>query len=395
MSRRRRSAALTATVASALLVTACGQTASPTPAGSRASKPAQQSLATSVQTSSRTWAVLVLGDSPNRANDFWQLLARPTPGGSWRLVTPPGVASNGGLIAAPTGPNSLLAGFLPSQELLFTPLATTNNAGATWSSGVLSAKLASTPDSLATDPGTTKMLALLADNTLRESTNGGKTWTTIATTHALTATQAGRRCGLTHLTGTAFTPAGDPMLTGDCTSNGQPGIFTLTSGTWQPSGPDVPTSQPATTVSISTVSISTVSVTPGASVTHALLETGTGSAASLTAASYTGDPARWTLSHPFPVGSARVLSVSTSSNGEVTVLLAGRRGLLLSGAAADWRRLPELPPATQALAVGPGQQLQALTGTRTTVGIWALNGSGSAWTQVQHLSVPIQFGSSS
>jgi hypothetical protein len=386
MSRRVRLAALAATLGTALLATACGQAASnQAPATQAAQRPAPLSLATSTTTASRTWAVLVLGDSPDRADNFWQLLARPAAGGTWRLVTPPGVASNGGLAVAPTGPTSLLAGFLPSQELLFTPLATTANSGASWSSGVLNAKLADTPDSLAADPGTSKLLALLADNSLRQSTNGGRTWTTIATERALASTQAGRRCGLTRLTGTAFTPAGDPMLTGDCTSNGQPGIFTFTAGTWQLSGPDVPAGQPVTALSINST----------AGVTLVLLVSGTGAATTLAVASYTSDQARWSLSHQVTAGSAKVLSVSAGSNGAIAVLLAGRRGLLLAGAAADWRRLPELPPATQALAAGPGPQLQALTGTRTTVGIWALNDSGTAWTQAQHLSIPIQFGSSS
>lgn len=392
MSRRLRPAALAATLGTALLATACGQAASnQAPAAQAPQRPAPLSLATSATTTSRTWAVLVLGDSPDRADNFWQLLARPAAGGTWRLVTPPGVASNGGLAVAPTGPSSLLAGFLPSQELLFTPLATTANAGASWSSGVLNAKLADTPDALAADPRTSKVLALLADNSLRQSTNGGRTWTTIATEPALASTQAGRRCGLTRLTGTAFTPAGDPMLTGDCTSNGQPGIFTFTAGAWQRSGPDVPAGQPVTAFWI----------TSTAGVTRALLATRAGRAGSkraattLTVASYTSDPARWSLSHQVTAGSAKVLSVSAGGNGVIAVLLAGRRGLLLAGAAADWRRLPELPPATQALAPGPGRQLQALTATRTTVGIWALNGSGTDWTQVQHLSVPIQFGSSS
>ena len=138
-----------------------------------------------------------------------------------------------------------------------------------------------------------------------------------------------------------------------------------------------------------------MSITSTAGVTQALLATGTGTATTLTVASYTSDPARWSLSHQVTAGSAKVLSVSAGGNGMIAVLLAGRRGLLLAGAAAGWRRLPELPPATQALAPGPGQQLQALTGTRTTIGVWTLNDSGPAWTQVQHLSVPIQFGSSS
>ncbi len=378
----------TATVLTiALLATGCGTTARQAATPPTENTAAQLSLATSVATATRNWAVLVLGDSADSADDFWQLLARPATGGSWRLVTPPGVASNGGLVVAPTGTSSLLAGFLPSQELRFTPLATTANAGATWSAAILNAHLADTPDALAADPGTGKLLALLTDGTLRQSTNGGRTWSTIATKHAIATTQAGRHCGLVQLTGTAFSPAGDPMLAGDCSNKGQTGIFALTGGTWQPAGPELPAAQ-------STRPATTISITSSAGITQALLALGDGATTSLIAASYAGDPARWTLSQPFTVGSEKVLSVSTGSNGVTAVLLSGRRGLLLAGAAADWRRLPKLPPATQALAAGPGAELQALTGTRTTVGVWTLNDSRSDWTQVQHLSVPVQFGSS-
>jgi hypothetical protein len=375
---------MAAALATALLAAACGTTAAHRATTSRAAdSPAPLSLATSAATAGRSWATLVLGDSADPADDFWQLLARPAPGGTWHLVTPPGVASNGGLVVAPTGPSSLLAGFLPSQELTFTPLATTANAGTTWSAGVLNADLADRPDALAADPGTTRVLALLANGTLRQSMNGGTTWTTIATQQALAATPAGHRCGLIRLTGTAFSSAGDPMLTGDCSARGQTGIFTRTSGTWQPAGPGLPTA-------MSGHPVSTLSITSSAGVTQALLATGSG----LVAARYSGDPARWTLSQSFTLGSAKVLSVSAGAGGGTAVLLSGRRGLLLAGAAADWRRLPQLPPATQTLAVGPGTELQALTGTRTTVTIWTLNDSATGWTQVQHLSVPVQFGSS-
>jgi hypothetical protein len=387
--RPRRAVLSAATIAVALLAAACGRTThqATKPAGGRDDEPAALSLATSVTTTSRDWAVLAVGDSSDPDNDFWQLLARPATGGSWRLVTPPGVASNGGLVVAPTGPSSLLAGFRPSQDLLFTPLASTADAGVSWSAGVLNANLADSPDALAAEPGTAKVLALLEDGTLRQSSNAGQAWTTIATTHALAATPAGRRCGLTGLNGTASSPAGDPMLTGTCTSNGQPGIFALTSGIWQPAGPARPAGQ-------ADQPITTLSIMSSATDTQALLAIGSGAATTLMAARYAGDPARWTLSHPLTVGREKVLSVSTGSDGLVAVLLARRRGLLLAGAAADWRRLPELPPATKALAPGPGTELQALTATRTAVTIWTLTSSDSDWAKSQHMSVPIQFGSS-
>ena len=47
-------------------------------------------------------------------DDFWQLFVRP-PNRQWRLATPPGVASNGGLVLASPGAGSVVAGFRPAR----------------------------------------------------------------------------------------------------------------------------------------------------------------------------------------------------------------------------------------------------------------------------------------
>ena len=44
-----------------------------------------------------------MGGSAADHNNFWQLFVRPAGTGSWRLVTPPGVATNGGLVVASPG----------------------------------------------------------------------------------------------------------------------------------------------------------------------------------------------------------------------------------------------------------------------------------------------------
>ena len=131
MSRRRY--LLAASLAGALLATGCasrtGQTATqPRPA-------AAPSLATSLVTPSGTWAVAVLGGSAANYNNFWQLFVRPTGSGTWRLATPPGVASNGGLVLAGLSAGSVLAGFRPSQDLSYSPLATSTDTGRAWSPG--------------------------------------------------------------------------------------------------------------------------------------------------------------------------------------------------------------------------------------------------------------------
>src|SRR5271167_3348716 len=58
-------------------------------------------LVTSMTTANgATWAVVALG-GPAAAEDlYWELFTRPSGGTSWKLVTPPGVADNGGLVTA-------------------------------------------------------------------------------------------------------------------------------------------------------------------------------------------------------------------------------------------------------------------------------------------------------
>ena len=77
-------------------------------------RPPPPSLATSLMTPGGTWAVAELGGSAAQHNNFWQLFLRPARSTTWRLVTPPGVASNGGLVMAGLGGRSLIVGF-PAQ----------------------------------------------------------------------------------------------------------------------------------------------------------------------------------------------------------------------------------------------------------------------------------------
>ncbi len=64
------------------------------------------------------------------------------------MVTPEGVADNGGLVAA-GGNGALVVGFRPSQELAYSPLATSTDAGLNWTPGLLDAALADTPGAIA------------------------------------------------------------------------------------------------------------------------------------------------------------------------------------------------------------------------------------------------------
>ena len=145
-----------AALAAAGLLAACGAApAKTTPAAATA--PAT-SLATSLATAQDSWAVVPVSANPA----FWQVFVRPASSPSWQLVTPQGVADNGGLVAAGTG-GSLTVAVRPDQGLTFSPLATTANGGARWSTGLIDAGLAAAPDALAASGS--QLLALLGDGT--------------------------------------------------------------------------------------------------------------------------------------------------------------------------------------------------------------------------------------
>ena len=155
MNRRATLASLL--VAGMVMSAGCGS-ASRQPAAAAA--PAQPpSLATSLVTATGTWAVAVMGGPAAEHNNFWQLFVRPAATGKWRLATPPGVASNGGQVVGSPGAGSGVAGFRPSQDLSFSPLATTHDNGTAWTPGLLDAGLADVPDALAAAPGGGQPLA--------------------------------------------------------------------------------------------------------------------------------------------------------------------------------------------------------------------------------------------
>ena len=190
MSRRRQASLLLAVT---MLSAGCASAARQASTSAAATDP--PSLATSLVTTTGTWAVAVMGGPAAQHNNFWQLFVRPAATGKWQLATPPGVASNGGLVVASLGAGSVVAGFRPSQELSYSPLATSHDNGTGWTPGLLDAALADVPDALAAAPGGAHLLALLASGGAELSGPGGTSWARLATRQTLAASAAGRQCG--------------------------------------------------------------------------------------------------------------------------------------------------------------------------------------------------------
>jgi hypothetical protein len=376
-------------LACAGLAAGCGtQTATVAGAGP---PPVTVPLSTSLVTAQGTWAIAVMGGSAASDNNFWQLFARPTGASRWSLVTPKGVADNGGLVAAGTG-TSLTVGFRPSQNLAYSPLSTSTDTGKNWTPGLLDAGLADTPSAIAVAPSG-RALALLQDGTIQAAPTASAAaagqWTRLTTRNALAASAPGRSCGLTSVHAVSFGPVMSPMAAGSCERPGVAGVFTYASGTWRSAGLALPATFGRDQVQV-------LGLTADSGGDAALLLAGN----SLLAAWWTGT--RWTVSDPVSAGTLRATGFGAS--GSAWVLLGSGRAETIGGPGGSWRALPPAPPGTATLAP-PGAAVGSATGGATGAGSYeALAVSGPrltvwrlaqrAWAKVQLITVPIQYGSS-
>ncbi len=369
------------------LLAACGsqQAAVTSPAPPAVTVP----LGTSLVTPQGTWAVAVMGGSAASHNNFWQLFVRPAGASRWSLVTPQGVADNGGLVAAGAS-TSLTVGFRPSQNLTYSPLATSTDTGRNWTPGLLDADLADTPGAIAVSPSG-RTLALLQDGTITAAPTASAAaagqWTPLTTVKALAASAPGRSCGLTGVSAVSFGPQKDPMAAGSCARPGVAGVFTDTGGTWRSAGLGLPGKGPG----MDTVRVLGLTATAGGNL--ALLATGN----SLLAAWWNGT--RWTVSAPVTAGTVRALGFGT--DGSAWLLLGGGRAETIGGPGGSWQALPPVPsgamtlapPGTATLEPGTGGGYDALAVSGSKLTVWRL--ARGAWAKVQLITVPIVYGSSS
>ena len=177
-------------------------------------------LTSAVSTSSDSWLMLPMGELSDPSNTFWQLL-HAAPGSShWSVVTPEGVADNGGLLVGTSG-GSAVVGFLPSQLLHYSPLAQSIDGGATWSPQLLPAGLTARPDALAYSAG--GALALIVGHKVLSAPPSLSRWSLLVTASRLARSFVG--CGVTAIDAVAILPTGSPLVATGC-RKGVVGIFT-------------------------------------------------------------------------------------------------------------------------------------------------------------------------
>ena len=388
-------AAVASAVGVTVLAAGCGSAARPgaaaaaTPARPATSLP----LATSLSGSRAAWAVVPMGAAAG-PNLFWELFRQPAGSTQWKLATPPDIATNGAIsLSSPDG-QAVVTGIHPSLRLNFSPVSSTPDGGRTWTAGAPDPGLASVPDALAAapshSPGGGQLIALDRTGTVELARSGHAAWTALVRTRTLAATGPGRACRLTALTAVAFAGSGTPAVAGSCGQPGVAGIFTRTGGSWRAAGPSL-------TGSLSQQKIQVLRLVQADGRLTALLQAGTGPAASLRAAWLTGSG--WTTSPALAVTGAAVQSSSFGRDGAVGVALSSGRAALLAAPGQPWQTLPKLPAGRSVTLALPGAGVvDALVPSGSLLAVWQLKTGGSgagAWVKTQQVKVPIGYGSSS
>ncbi len=201
----------------------------PTPGGPTVPTP----LATSIHSGAGTWVTLPMGNLSQPLNTFWQLFFQPTGTTFWSdKVKATAVATNGGLVLASAVDQPFVAGVRPSHLLHFSPLISTDDAGISWSSGLLPEGLAASPGALSTE-SSGQSLALVGNGLGAQvlvSSSGLSEWSTLTTARHL-ASGSSKTCGLRSLT-TVVSLTNSVVVGASCSRPGVAGIFAEQAGRW-------------------------------------------------------------------------------------------------------------------------------------------------------------------
>ncbi len=353
-----------------------------------------RALATSVDTPSGTWATVAMGHLRQPLNTFWQLLYRPAASSYWsNQVKATATATNGGLVLA-AGGQTLAVGIRPSLLLRFSPLISTTNAGRTWADGVLDEGLAAHPNALAIDPAGTALAVRngASSASVLESAGNLSRWRTLVGVAALSATKLGRACRPHAITAVGFVGT-DPDVGLACSRPGSVGLALQRGGRWTPAALVLPASVAHGTVSV-------LGIDPEAVGTAVVLGVvGPGGHHKRLLVSWTQNGSSWHTSSPLRLAAnAEPVSYGPAGGSDLFVLVrmpdGSTRAYLDSAQAASWRSLPPPPAGTATLASGPGASLDALGAAGTMLHISTLTPAAAAWSEIQTLHVPIEFGSS-
>jgi hypothetical protein len=349
-------------------------------------------LTAAIETHSDSWAVLPMGQFGSLVNTFWQLLHAAPGSSDWVVVTPEGVADNGGLVAAAgLATASTMVGFLPSQLLRYSPLSVTTDAGRTWSPAFIPGALAARPNGLASGPGDS--LAIVGAAVLHRPSNS-PTWSRLVT--LATLRRFAPQCAAAALDAVAVTST-DAVLVG-VACRGRFGLFTASSGKWQLNGAALPGDWRGANTTILRLQAGDTEATALATATReghqalfALSQAGSGT---------------WQVSAPLSIAAdSSVRATAVDFGGALSVLVGSKESESVAEItpSGTWVTLPAPPRGALGLAwVRPDMTSSAATSLDafTVVGgtnlhVFTLPPGGGKWVAAQTLQVPLPYGSSS
>ena len=384
---------------SGALVVAAGigaVSSAPAAAGTNRISSVPTPLATSVGTSSGTWATLPMGRTDQPLNTFWQLFFQRAGSTSWTdEVGATATATNGGLVMATAAGQPFIAGIRPSNLLRFPPLISTTDGGVTWSNGVLPRGLSAHPDSLSTaaNGATLALVNSGADAWVLVSSGSLSRWRTLTTARSLAAQGDDSSCDPTTVSGVASL-GGDPVVGADCSRAGVVGIFVQEAGTWRRDAPTL-----AGALRRRPVHVLTLAQNP-----HRPQRCSSGSRTvrgrcwwprgRRTGAGPSRRPSRSVPGGRIvsfgPAVGAGYFVLSTTSSGATRLAVT-------DGPDMSWMQLPPPPRHSATIAFVPAgaPSIDALTNSATTMTVWSLSSGSGTWVKSQVLHVQLRFGSSS
>jgi hypothetical protein len=334
-----------------------------------------------------------MGHFHDPSNTFWELFLRKSGSTSWSLRTPPGVASNGGLVLAASPSGALTVGFLISADLKYSPVAQSSDGGDKWLPGELPSPLTSTPDALAVGPtGTVLALVGTRDQRVLEASGDLSDWRTLVTAHTLT--HADPLCGVQAVTEVAYGPDTQPLLGLRCTQQGVVGIVAEPTGTTAWNSRDLALGSGNGIASITRLVGSAEGVTGLAELQSEALDSVIGFWS-------TDTSTRWARSArlAIPAGwSVRATGTGGSSGQGIAVLEGSgnrRRVEVLTGPGAPWVTLPPAPlDASGVSYVGAEVDTFVVMGGSHLV-VWKSSEGDTLWGHSATITVPVPYGSSS
>lgn len=348
-------------------------------------------LTSSTQTATGSWTILPMGDPADPDNTFWQVL-RTSPGSArWSVVTPTGVADNGGIVAGVSG-GDIVAGVLPSQLLRFSPLASSTDGGANWAPALFPGALAHGPSALAVDG--TGGVAVSASWVFHAGLSLS-TWSRLVSRSALARRDP--RCGAEQLDAVAVQPDGTPLVAVSCRSGGAVGVFAPSGGAWREIGTHL--ASPWQRASTSTLRLQSTATGTG------VLVSATSSRRRSLIALWRSAQGQWAASPALRLTpSQSVRASATGADDSFAVLVGtGRAGSVETIAPGrPWAALPAPPSGTVAVAVttpptagSNPDSYDAFFVKGPVLRVYTLAPDGTRWIESQSSVVPLAYGSSS